>query len=418
MPHSIPPAPPAQIRTSQNSGRRSTYLHFAPPQIGEEEIAEVVEALRSGWLTTGPRVRRFEEEFAAFVEAPEALALNSCSAGLHTALHVSRVGPGDAVVTTPLTFAASAHAAEHVGARVIFADVESDTLNLSPESVLDAIERATRLGFRVKALLPVHYAGHPCEMPALESIALEHDLTIVEDAAHALPARIDGRAIGSPSSRDGVRTFTSFSFYANKNMTTGEGGMLTGPREEMVAARSFCHHGIARDNGWKRNAVRGMWRYEIVDAGFKYGMTDVAAAIGIHQLRKLPANHERRRQIAARYSAAFEGCGEIELPTERAGARHAWHLFVIRLDLERLRVDRDRFLAELEARNIGASVHFLPLHVQPYYRDRYELRPEDLPVAWAAWPRLISLPIHPGLSDRDVDDVVEAVLDVCRTYRR
>ncbi|MCE9637654.1 MAG: DegT/DnrJ/EryC1/StrS family aminotransferase [Planctomycetes bacterium] len=397
---------------------RPTFLPFAPPSVGEDEIQEVVATLRSGWLTTGPKVRRFEEDFAAFVGAPEALATNSCSAALHAALHVSRIGAGDAVITTPLTFAATAHAIEHVGARVVFADVEPDTLNLSPASVNEAIDRATRAGYLVRALLPVHYAGHPCDMQSLESIAADRDLVVVEDAAHALPARIEGRIIGGQNVRSDVRTFTAFSFYANKNLTTGEGGMLIGPKDSMSAARAFCHHGIDRDNGWRRDAVHGMWRYEIVDAGFKYGMTDLAASLGIHQLRRLPESHKRRRLIAARYLAGFDGLAELEMPAERPGTGHGWHLFVVRLNLDRLRIDRDRFLAELEARRIGASVHFLPLHMQPYYRDRQGLRPDDMPVAWSAWPRLLSLPIHPGLTDDDVDDVIGAVHDVCRTHRR
>lgn len=418
MPHSKQIAQAVDAAIAAGRRVRPTFLPFAPPSVGEDEIQEVVSTLRSGWLTTGPKVRRFEEEFSAFVGAPEALATNSCSAGLHTALHVSRIGPGDAVITTPLTFAASAHAIEHVGARVVFADVEPDTLNLAPASVDDAIDRATRAGYLVRALLPVHYAGHPCDMHSLESIAADRDLAIVEDAAHALPARLEDRMIGGPSARSDVRTFTAFSFYANKNLTTGEGGMLVGPRDTMAAARAFCHHGIDRDNGWRRDAVRGMWRYEIVEAGFKYGMTDLAASIGIHQLRKLPAAHARRQAIAERYQQAFTGLAEIELPVERPGTGHAWHLFVVRLNLDRLRIDRDRFLAELEARRIGASVHFLPLHMQPYYRDRYDLRPEDLPTAWSAWPRLLSLPIYPTMTDADADDVIDAVSDICRTYRR
>lgn len=401
-----PPARPSALRAP---------IPFAAPFLGDEEIEEAVAALRSGWLTTGPRAQRFEEEFAAFVGAPAALALNSCSAGLHAALHVLGVGPGDAVVTTPLTFAATAHAIEHTGARVVLADVDPRTLTLSAERAADAVARARRDGLRPRALLPVHYAGHPADVAALEDLAAAEDLAVVEDAAHALPAEADGRRIGAPSRR-GVVSFASFSFYANKNVTTGDGGMLTGPPDRMPAARAFCHHGM--DRAAPADASRAAWQYAVVDAGHKYGMTDVAAAVGIHQLRRLPATYARRREIAARYLRAFADEDALELPVELPDARHAWHLFVVRLRLDRLRIDRDRFLAELAARGIGSSVHYLPVHMHPWYRERLGHAPDAFSVTWDAWPRLASLPLHPGLTDRDADDVAHAALDIARAFRR
>ena len=417
------PHDPRATSSPAPAAARRAPIPFAAPFLGDEELEEAVAALRSGWLTTGPRARQFEEEFAAFVDADSAgapatthaLALNSCSAGLHAARHVLGVGPGDAVITTPLTFAATAHAVEHVGARVVLADIDPHTLTLSPGRAADAVAQARRDGLRPRALLTVHYAGHPADVAALEDLARAEGLAVVEDAAHALPAAAAGRRIGAPSRR-GVVTFASFSFYANKNVTTGDGGMLTGPADLLSAARTFCHHGM--DRAVPRDPARAPWQYEIVDAGHKYGMTDVAAAVGIHQLRRLPATYARRREIAARYLRAFADADALELPVEQPGMQHAWHLFVVRLRLDRLRIDRDRFLAELGARGIGSSVHYLPVHMHPWYRERLGHAPDAFPVTWDAWPRLASLPLHPGLTDDDVDDVAGAVLDIARAFRR
>ncbi len=393
---------------------RATHLPFAPPTIGEDEIAAVADALRSGWITTGPRVAEFEERFAAFVGAPRAIALSSCSAGLHTALAVAGIGAGDAVITTPLTFAATVNAIEHVGARPILVDVDPATLNLSPDRVADTLRGMNGQGGTVRAIMPVHYAGLPCDMEALDRIATERDLLIVEDAAHAVPAAIGERMIGAP--RPGVRSLASFSFYATKNLTTAEGGMLTGDAELLERARVFSRHGLSRDP-WDREDAAQPWAYEVHMPGFKFNMTDLQAAIGLTQLGKLPDFHARRRDLAARYAAGFAGCGELQTPAEQAGTTHAWHLYALRLRLERLRIDRDAFIAELARRNIGASVHFRPIHLHPYYRDRYGLRPDDFPIALAESRRLLSLPLHPGLCDADVDDVIAAVLDIVGRYR-
>jgi dTDP-4-amino-4,6-dideoxygalactose transaminase len=399
-----PPAPPG-LAAAPALPRRAEFLPFAPPLIGEEEIAEVVDTLRSGWITTGPKTRRFEEDFAAYVGAPSALAVSSCTAALHTALVTLDVGPGDEVITTPLTFAASVNVIEHVRARPVLVDVEPDTLNLDPEAVGRAVTPHTRV------ILPVHYAGHPGELDPLRELAARRGLAVLEDAAHALPARYRGRTIGSGPNP------AAFSFYATKNLTTGEGGMLTGDPEFLQRARTISLHGMSRD-GWKRYEKGGSWYYDILFPGFKYNMTDIQAALGLWQLRKLERFQARRREVVQAYDAAFGDHPAFETPVTRPHVEHAWHLYALRLRPEALRIDRDRFITELHARNIGTSVHFIPIHAHPFYRDRYGYRPEDFPVAWDAYRRLVSLPLTARLQQQDVDDVIEAVLDVARCFRR
>jgi dTDP-4-amino-4,6-dideoxygalactose transaminase len=384
---------------------RKEFLPFSPPLIGEEEIAEVVDTLRSTWITTGPKTKRFEERFAASLGAPGALALNSCTAALHTALVTLGVGPGDEVITTPMTFAASVNVIEHVGATPILVDVEPDTLNIDPEQVAAAITPRTRV------LLPVHYAGHPVDLDPLHDLARRHGLVIVEDAAHAVPARYKGRAIGAGGNP------VAFSFYATKNLTTAEGGMLTADPEFLQRARTVSLHGMSRD-GWKRYEKGGSWYYEVLLPGFKYNMTDIQAALGLCQLAKLERFQQRRREVVSLYESAFAAETALELPTARPEVEHAWHLFVLRLRPEALRIGRDQFIEELKQRNIGTSVHFIPIHLHPYYRDKYGYRPESYPVAYENFQRMVSLPLNPRLSDGDATDVVDAVLDIVRTYRR
>jgi len=387
------------ISSSANYTRRSTFLPFSPPAISEDEIAAVVDTLRSDWITTGPKTKRFESEFAQYLGAPAALALNSCTAGLHLALVTLNIGPGDEVITTPMTFCSSVNVIEHVGARPVLADIEPDTLTLDPLRVAEAITPRTR------AIMPVHYAGHPADMTPLLEVARLHELYVIEDAAHALPAAYRGQRIGT------VGDLTAFSFYATKNLTTAEGGMLTGRPELIERARLLSLHGMSRD-AWKRYDANGSWYYEVVEAGWKYNMTDIQAAIGLVQLQRLEAMQARRRAIVAQYNAAFGQLDALQTPAERADAESAWHLYVLRLNLDRLTIDRARFIEELRARNIGTSVHFIPIHLHPYYRDKYGFQPEDFPVAYREYQRLLSLPLHPGLSDADVDDVIAAVRDV------
>ena len=384
---------------------RETFLTFAPPSIGEEEIAEVVETLRSGWITTGPKTARFEEEFARFLGAPGALAVNSCTAALHTALLAAGIGEGDEVITTPLTFAATANVIEHVRARTVLVDVDPETLQI------DATRLEAAVTPRTRAIIPVHFAGHPADLDAIETIARRHRLLVIEDAAHALPARYRGRLIGSGGNP------VAFSFYATKNLTTGEGGMLTGDPEFLKRARIASLHGMSHD-GWKRYAEGGHWFYEVLLPGFKYNMSDIQAAMGLAQLAKMERHQARRRAVVAAYQSAFGEHDAFELPVERPEVEHAWHLYVLRLHPGVLGIGRDRFIEELTRRRIGTAVHFIPLHLHPYYRDTYGYAPDACPVAQSNYERMLSLPLHPGLSESDVGDVVSAVLDIAEEYRR
>ena len=398
---------------------RDKLLPFSPPLIGEEEIAEVVDTLRSGWITTGPKVRRFEQKFAARVGAPAAVALSSCTAAMHVALAALGIGPGDAVISTAMTFCSDVHVIEQLGARSVLADVEPDTLNLDPAKVREAAARLSREpagNGRLKAILAVHLYGHPCDLDALGAVAREYGLAFVEDAAHALPARYKGRLIGGMAASWPLHLFTCFSFYANKNLTTGEGGMLTGSPELVEQARAWSLHGMSRDS-WGRQAADESWYYEVDRPGFKYNMTDIQAAIGLHQLARLENFQARRREIVGRYNAAFAALEEFETPVERPGVEHAWHLYVLRLNTERLDLPRDRFIEELKARNISASVHFVPVHLHRYYRDKYGFKPTDFPVAWREYQRIVSLPLYPRMTDQDVEDVIEAVRDIVEKFR-
>lgn len=397
---------------------RNDFLSFSPPNIGEEEIAEVVKTLRSNWITTGPKTQRFEEEFAAAAGAQRCLALSSCTAALHLALVSLGIGPGDAVLTTPMTFCSGVHVIEHVGARPILIDVEPDTLNLDPIKLQEQIENLRRrrhAGYRLKALIPVHLYGHPCDMEPLLDLAREYRLAVIEDAAHALPAQYKGNRIGSREASRGLPVLTCFSFYATKNMTTAEGGMLSGSSEAIEEARAWSLHGMSHD-AWKRYGVEGSWHYEVIHAGFKYNMTDIQAAIGLHQLAKLSQFHDRRKEIARRYNDALSRIESLQVPAQRENVDHAWHLYVLRLNLGLLDISRNQFIDELGARKIACAVHFIPIHLHQYYRKKYGYRPGDFPVAYREFQRMISLPLHPGMSDQDVNDVIEAVVEIARKH--
>jgi len=380
---------------------RKNFLPFSPPSIGEEEIAEVVDSLRSGWITTGPKTKRFEKEFSAYVGAPAALALSSCTAALHTALVINDIGPGDEVITTPLTFTATVAVIEHVGAKPVLVDVEPDTMNIDPALVRAAVTD------RTKAVIAVHYGGHPCDLDALRAVCDEHGLLLVEDAAHAIPARYKGRLIGSWDNP------VAFSFYATKNLTTAEGGMLTGKPEMIEKGVVVSLHGMDRD-AWKRNDRTGSWRYDIVTPGYKYNMTDLQAGMGLAQLKKLEAMHARRREIVGMYNEAFADLDALDLPIERDDCESAWHLYPLRLKLDRLSISRDEFIEALRERNIGTSVHFIAVHTFSYYVEKYGYEPGDYPTAFEESERVVTIPMHPGLSDGDVGDVVEAVRDILR----
>ena len=384
---------------------RTSFLSFSPPSLGDAERNEVLDTLNSDWITTGPKTKAFEAKLTAYLGAPGLVALNSCTAGLHVGLVALGIGPGDEVIVPAMTFCATANVVEHVGARPILVDVCPDTLNLDPEAAAQAITP------RTKAIIPVHYAGHPVDLDPIFELARKYGLVVMEDAAHAIPAKYKGVMVGS---RDNL---AAFSFYATKNLTTVEGGCLTGASALVDKARIIGHHGMNRD-AWKRFDKSGSWYYEVVLPGFKYNMTDVQAAIGLHQLDRLEGFQRRRREVVAAYAQGLGGLKAIQLPVERPEVESAWHLYVIRLNLAHLTIDRNAFIEELKTRNIGTSVHYLPVHMHPFYRDKYGFKPEDCPVAADAFSRMLTLPLHPGLSEQDVQDVVAAVRDVVSAYSR
>jgi len=378
------------------------FLPFALPDIGDEEIAAVTEALRSGWVTTGPKTRQFEQAFTEHLGGGlESIAVNSATAGLHLALEALGVGPGDEVIAPSLTFTATVEVARYLGADAVMVDVDPVTLNIDPAKVRAAITP------RTKVLMPVHYGGLACNMDEILAIAREHGLKVVEDAAHALPTTWKGRPVGQLAS-----DITVFSFYANKTMTTGEGGMaVTRDAELARRMRVMRLHGMSRDAFDRFVSKTPAWYYEIVAPGFKYNLTDIASAMGIEQLRKLPRFLERRQKLAARYYEALAGL-PLVLPADApAGDVHAWHLYVIRL-AEGARLGRDAVIEALSQRGIGTSVHYVPLHRQPYWRDRYGLTPEMYPVADAAYRSMISIPLFTKMSDADQERVIAALREV------
>jgi len=402
----------ASIQTQELE--REEFLPFALPSIGEEEIAEVVDTLRSGWVTTGPKVKRFEADFSAYAGASHALGVNSCTAGLHTALAALGIGRGDEVIVPTLTFCATANVVVHLGATPVLVDIGSD-FQIDPLAIEKSISRDTR------AIMPVHYAGQACDLDAIYEIAAAHKLAVIEDAAHAVGATYHGKQIGSDrlaSAYPDLRRATAFSFYANKNMTTGEGGMITTAAEELAAEmRVLSLHGMSKD-AWKRYADSGSWFYEVVSAGYKNNMTDIAAALGIHQLRRLDGFIHARQQYARMYTEAFASLDTLETPIAHADRNHVYHLYAIRLNLERLKIDRAEFISQLKKLKIGASVHFIPVHLHPFYRDHFGYRHGDLPRAEAIYDSILSLPLYPSMSAQDVNDVIEAVHHISSLNRR
>jgi len=387
------------------------FVPFHRPTIGEEEISEVVDTLRSGWLTTGPRTARFEREFREYVCAPHAVALNSATAALHLALAALRVRHGDEVITSPITFCATVQAILHVGATPVLADIGPDG-NIDPKAIARALTRRTR------AIVPVHLAGLPCEMDEIWSLAKQHGLYVIEDAAHAAGAFYNGRPIGAgPADGAPASHSVAFSFYATKNLTTGEGGMLTTPRKDLAeTVRMLSLHGTSRD-AWDRYSDHGGWHYDVLGHGFKYNLSDIQSAIGIHQLRKLEEFTRRRTEIAAAYNRELAGRDDVELAPDRPECRHAWHLYILRLNLDRLRIDRDEFIRSLKQKGVGASVHFIPIPLHSYFA-RSPLASYSYPNALALYPRIVSLPMYPGLTDAQVEYVVGAIREVLDEARR
>ncbi|MCA6216853.1 DegT/DnrJ/EryC1/StrS family aminotransferase [Ideonella sp. B7] len=381
------------------------FLPFALPEIGEEEIAEVVDTLRSGWITTGPKAKRFEAAFTEFLGDPslESIAVNSATAGLHLALEAVGVGPGDEVITTTHTFTASAEVARYLGADVKLVDIDPATYCISPAALEVAITP------RTKCVVPVHYGGLAADMTAILAIAKRHGLKVVEDAAHALPTTHRGQRIGTLDS-----DATVFSFYANKTMTTGEGGMLVTRHPEVAArAKVMRLHGINRDAFDRFTAKVPSWYYEIVAPGFKYNLTDIAAALGLHQLKRLQAFQARRAELAAAYAQALAGLPLRLPPQPLAGDLHAWHLYVVELT-DAAPITREAFIESLYADGIGCSVHYIPLHQHPYWKEHYGLKAEDFPHSQRAFERIVSLPLYTRMTDADVQRVAAAARKALR----
>ncbi len=378
---------------------RDTLLPYGRQSIDEDDIQSVVNVLRSDWLTTGPKVGEFEEAFAAYVGAKYAISFTSGTAALHGAAFAAGLGPGDEALTSPMTFAATANCVLYQGATPVFADISADTLNLDPQKATALITQRTR------AILPVDYAGHPAQIDAFLEIADRHELIVIEDACHALGAQYRQRRTGS------FAHMTVFSFHPVKHLTTGEGGMVTTNRPDLAETlRRFRNHGISSDA--RQRQSQGQWHYEMVLLGFNYRLTDLACALGLSQLKKLEANLSRRHEIAARYASEFRDLSPITLPVTREDVTHAWHLYPIQLNLEKLSATRAEVFRALRAENIGVNVHYIPVHLHPYYRDRFGHRAGEFPMAENAYDRLISLPMFHGMSDRDVEDVVKAVRKV------
>ena len=379
---------------------------FHRPSIGEEEIAEVVDSLRSGWLTTGPKVERFQREFAAAVNARHAVALNSATAALHLALEAVGVRTGDDVIIPTYTFTATGEVVTYLGARPVLADIRADTLNI------DASTIEPHLTSRTKAIVPVHIGGQTCDMEPILDLARARGLAVVEDAAHALPASYKGQPVGT------MGDVTAFSFYATKTITTGEGGMVTTERDDYAARMKLMSlHGLSGD-AWNRYSARGHWYYEVVDFGFKYNMTDMAAALGLRQLERMSAFQRRREQIARRYSDGFGDLDTCCVPRDAGYGMHAWHLYILELNLEALAVGRNDVIEGLRQKGVGTSVHFIPLNLHPVYQRTYGYQPGQFPTAEGVFERACSLPIYPGMTDDDVDHVIEAVRTTLRESRR
>ncbi len=376
---------------------RDRFLVFGAPLIEEDEVQEVVASMRSAWLGTGPKVARFEDEFRKYKGAQHAVAVNSCTAALHLSMLAAGLKPGDEVITTALTFCATVNAIIHSGATPVLADVDPLTMNIDPEQV------RARITSRTKAILPVHFAGRPCDMDALCDIASQHGLEIIEDCAHAIESEYKGRTTGT------FGRFGCFSFYVTKNIVTGEGGMILSQREDDAdRIKIMALHGMTRD-AWKRFGDEGYKHYHVVECGFKYNMMDLQAAIGIHQLQRIDAYWERRRDLWSRYTEAFSGLPFSVPKAVEPDTRHAFHLYTILIDDSRAGIGRDQFLSTMTHHNIGVGVHYLSIPEHPYYQNTFGWKPGDYPNAMRIGRQTVSLPLSPRLTDDDIDDVINAV---------
>lgn len=384
---------------------RKEFLHFSPPSITDIEINEVVDTLKGIWLSTGPKTKKFEEEFKKHTQTNAAFAINSCTAGLHLGLKILSIGPGDEVILPPMTFAATANVVEHLGAKVVLADIDPDTLLINPKEISKKITQKT------KAIVPVHFAGSSCDMDTINDLAHSHNLHVLEDAAHAFPTKYKNKMIGN------TQNLCSFSFYATKNITTSEGGMLTGPEELISKARVMGLHGMSKD-AWKRFDKGGSWRYDIEVPGYKYNMTDIQAALGLAQLSRLKELIQTRNNIFQIYQKEFEGLKYFNINQIPKDCESPHHLYIIKLNLSTLKISRDQFIDELKNKNIGTSVHYIPIHMHSYYYKKYGWQPKDFPVASDLAERIISLPLNNRMTSQDARDVVEAVKETCKQFEK
>jgi dTDP-4-amino-4,6-dideoxygalactose transaminase len=384
----------------------TTFLPFHRASLGEEETRAVLDVLQSGWLTSGPKVKQFEAEFARFTGAAHAVALNSCTAALHLALAACNIRDDDEVIVPTMTFAASAEVVQYLHAKPVLVDCRNDSFHMDAEKIEQAITKHTR------AIMPVHYAGYPCDLDTIMDIARSQGLKVIEDAAHSFPSSYKGRMIGT------IGDVTCFSFYATKTITTGEGGMVTTEDPDLATRiRLLSLHGISAD-AWNRYTATGTWRYDIVEAGYKYNLTDLQAALGLAQLEKAELLRARRAAIARLYSTELATCDAFLPPPEPDDSSHAWHLYVSRVNTDRLRIGRDQVIEELKARGIGTSVHFIPLHLHSLYQNRFGYRAGQFPNAERHFANAISLPLFPDMTREDVDRVVEALLEISVVHGR
>jgi dTDP-4-amino-4,6-dideoxygalactose transaminase len=385
---------------------RTMDIPFHKPHITEEEITEVLDSLKSGWITMGPKTIRFEEDFRNYIGSKNAVSMNSCTACLHLALEAIGLEEGDEVIVPAITFTATAEVVTYFRAKPVLVDVNEETYTIDVSRIEEKITG------RTKAVIPVHYAGQPCDMDEILALARSGDLAVIEDAAHAIPAWYKGRKIGT------IGDLTCFSFYATKSLTTGEGGMVTTDKDEWAdRMRTLRLHGISRD-AWKRYTNEGSWYYEVLEAGYKYNMTDIQAALGLAQLKKVDWMWKRRESIAGKYSASFGHLEGVSIPRVKADRQSAWHLYVIRLAPDALTIDRNRFIEELKTAGVMSSVHFIPLYRHPYYANAFEYTAEEFPVSELIYDRIVSLPIYPAMTDEDIGRVVESVEYVLRKFRR
>jgi perosamine synthetase len=381
-------------------------IPFHKPYITDDEISEVLDSLKSGWITMGPKTIRFEEKFKEYIGSSNAVSMNSCTACLHLALKAIGLEEGDEVIIPAVTFTATAEVITYFKAVPVLADVDEDTLNI------DVTKIEEKITYKTKAVIPVHYGGQPCDMDEIMDIAGRYELAVIEDAAHAIPATYKNRKIGT------IGDITCFSFYATKSLTTGEGGMATTENGEWAdKMRILRLHGISKD-AWKRYTGEGSWYYEVLEAGYKYNMTDIQSALGLAQLRKIDWMWERRKTIADTYNKYLSPLGEVTTPLVKDHRESAWHLYVVKLNTEMLTIGRNQFIEELRKKGIITSVHFIPLYRHPYYMKTFSYRAQDFPSSDSNYERIISLPIYPGMENEDVERVVEAVGDVVRKYRR